>query len=877
MAQGGTFDNPIQSLMGDGSDLNLFTLDEEAPPDEMSTNVQAVMDEVFAPLSGENWEDENEELPEDFTEEERKVYEEVTKDIDFFLQDYLKDASEKIAVEFADAHYAVSTELLEEFLDAFDEDMAETLVKAEEMLGDDRDGEVSGESDNLDFSIPLDFGVGNMAGTSVAAEKVTGVVSQVWAANPGLSFVQVKEILKQTALDINTPGWDRETGAGAVDIEAAVELAKQTQPEAYTPNPLKSPTTWSGEGQVTSEERAVSVSVPTFTGRVMNAGYVTSTGWLRVRSGPGTNYPQVGLKYPGNAIQFDAYENNGRWVPDPYMPGGGSSRWYRIAGTNHWMSALYIDNTPEKAAEERRRQEEIRRAEEEARRAEEEARRAEEEARRAEEELRRLEEEQRRREEALRILKQQQFQDAVSQLSEKFGDLGNPLSESLSNGVNVYEFAKGKLFTQPDGRYGFYEVGKNVGEFFNPNIEESFGHYVHGKVIPPDGSIEQGKPDDNLKGWAESSLFWVSQGDNLDDFGKYLAYQKLGNPGRNGFILLDKTGSPILTPRLGKYSTYIDEGFGSIRKSNLGNSYSNLSNKIDDILIGGAKSGGRYAKFVKGAGVLGAGLGVIPIAIEYSQADNNKQRREVVVKGTFDTLGTMIGGGTGAVVGSFIPIPGMTVVGGIVGSFVGGYIGSKAGDFVNEQWEPMTQSLKDGWNAITSAFDQTLKAAREKARATKEKAEALAKEAKATYQVAKAKVQEAKVAYQQFKEETKQKVTQIVQQSKQKIKKAAQQALQRAAQKAPRVVQKVANYARRAAKTVGQVINGVKQFTNKIIDVGKKAVRQVIDTGKRAYEATKKFVSNTYNKGKEVARQAYKTVKNTVSSGFNRVKSWFGW
>ncbi len=100
--------------------------------------------------------------------------------------------------------------------------------------------------------------VGTMAGTSVAAAEVTGAASQVWAANPDLSYRQVIELLKITATDLSTPGWDTETGAGLLNIAAAVGLAQVTTAEAYTPDSFSTPTTWGGEGKVKPIERAAS-------------------------------------------------------------------------------------------------------------------------------------------------------------------------------------------------------------------------------------------------------------------------------------------------------------------------------------------------------------------------------------------------------------------------------------------------------------------------------------------------------------------------------------------------------------------------------------------------------------------------------------------
>ncbi|MEA5605908.1 S8 family serine peptidase [Nostoc sp. UHCC 0252] len=72
-------------------------------------------------------------------------------------------------------------------------------------------------------------------GTSVAAAKVTGAVSLLWAANAGLNYSQIVDILKRTATDLNTPGWDAETGVGLLNISSAVNLAKATQAQRYTP------------------------------------------------------------------------------------------------------------------------------------------------------------------------------------------------------------------------------------------------------------------------------------------------------------------------------------------------------------------------------------------------------------------------------------------------------------------------------------------------------------------------------------------------------------------------------------------------------------------------------------------------------------------
>jgi hypothetical protein len=63
----------------------------------------------------------------------------------------------------------------------------------------------------------------------------------VWAANPELSYRQVKEILLQTAADLNEPGWDALTGFGLLNLQAAVETARGTVPEPLLREPVMEP------------------------------------------------------------------------------------------------------------------------------------------------------------------------------------------------------------------------------------------------------------------------------------------------------------------------------------------------------------------------------------------------------------------------------------------------------------------------------------------------------------------------------------------------------------------------------------------------------------------------------------------------------------
>ncbi|TAF57963.1 MAG: hypothetical protein EAZ60_05430, partial [Oscillatoriales cyanobacterium] len=67
-------------------------------------------------------------------------------------------------------------------------------------------------------------------GTSIAAAKVTNTISQMWAANPSLNYQQIKNILLNTAKDIDIPEWDERTGYGILDAESAIATAAETIP-----------------------------------------------------------------------------------------------------------------------------------------------------------------------------------------------------------------------------------------------------------------------------------------------------------------------------------------------------------------------------------------------------------------------------------------------------------------------------------------------------------------------------------------------------------------------------------------------------------------------------------------------------------------------
>ncbi|GAA4718586.1 S8 family peptidase [Brevibacillus fulvus] len=72
------------------------------------------------------------------------------------------------------------------------------------------------------YTTKLGGGYGYFSGTSAAAPQVAGAAALVWARNPKMTAVEVRQLLYQTAADLEAPGWDRKTGYGLLDVGKAV-------------------------------------------------------------------------------------------------------------------------------------------------------------------------------------------------------------------------------------------------------------------------------------------------------------------------------------------------------------------------------------------------------------------------------------------------------------------------------------------------------------------------------------------------------------------------------------------------------------------------------------------------------------------------------
>ncbi|RFP61766.1 MAG: DUF4114 domain-containing protein [Limnothrix sp. CACIAM 69d] len=187
----------------------------------------------------------------------------------------------------------------------------------------------------------VDDGVGTMAGTSVATARVTGVVSQIWAANPDLSYRQVIDILKQTATDLGATGWDAATGAGLVNLAAAISLARMTVGEGkIDPEDFLTPTTWGGEGEVAPTERAVAFRSENFRLRLWPSDGVN------LRNSP-NSADRSSVNLPMNTwLNFDGWDY-GTVNIDPVSKDQ-DALYYRTTynGRIYWVPGIWVDGYP---------------------------------------------------------------------------------------------------------------------------------------------------------------------------------------------------------------------------------------------------------------------------------------------------------------------------------------------------------------------------------------------------------------------------------------------------------------------------------------------------------------------------------------------------
>lgn len=132
------------------------------------------------------------------------------------------------------------------------------------------------------YTTALDGKYAEQEGTSMAAPQAAGVAALVWAQSPSLQPYEIRNLLRQTAEDIEHKGWDPYSGYGLLRADRAVKATYAA--DIYEPNnrrdaakPLPVDTMISAELQNGADEDWFAINAP-YAGRIV----------LELKPAPGT-------------------------------------------------------------------------------------------------------------------------------------------------------------------------------------------------------------------------------------------------------------------------------------------------------------------------------------------------------------------------------------------------------------------------------------------------------------------------------------------------------------------------------------------------------------------------------------------------------------
>lgn len=84
------------------------------------------------------------------------------------------------------------------------------------------------------YTTQLGGGYGRIEGTSMAAPQAAAAAALIWAKYPDFEPYQIRNLIRQSALDVDAPGWDEHSGYGLLQIQQALTMSYQE--DIYEPN-----------------------------------------------------------------------------------------------------------------------------------------------------------------------------------------------------------------------------------------------------------------------------------------------------------------------------------------------------------------------------------------------------------------------------------------------------------------------------------------------------------------------------------------------------------------------------------------------------------------------------------------------------------------
>jgi subtilisin family serine protease len=116
------------------------------------------------------------------------------------------------------------------------------------------------------YTTTVGGGYESVSGTSFSAPTAAGVAALVISANPSLSSSQIQQVLKQSADDLGSPGWDPAYGWGRVNAQRAVTMAISSGQTPGWTNQIWGRVLWAGQpvsGAIVSTQNGTNVTQAT--------------------------------------------------------------------------------------------------------------------------------------------------------------------------------------------------------------------------------------------------------------------------------------------------------------------------------------------------------------------------------------------------------------------------------------------------------------------------------------------------------------------------------------------------------------------------------------------------------------------------------------
>src|SRR5438105_981467 len=98
--------------------------------------------------------------------------------------------------------------------------------------------DLAAPGESIPAAIPMSIapsGYGSVDGTSFASPLVAGASAEIWTNRPSLKNTQLFDLMRWTARDIGSPGWDEDTGFGVLNLPSASGTAAPA-PDPQEPN-----------------------------------------------------------------------------------------------------------------------------------------------------------------------------------------------------------------------------------------------------------------------------------------------------------------------------------------------------------------------------------------------------------------------------------------------------------------------------------------------------------------------------------------------------------------------------------------------------------------------------------------------------------------